>query len=98
MAEAICEMMDSAAGRHFEANVLNLLRRHVKRPFRAAVSLDSRFQADLDMDSLNILVVALEIEKECGLAIPWDSAPGDEIATVRDLVRFLRSQSVGATN
>jgi acyl carrier protein len=69
--------------------VLSALARHVKRQYRNAVRLDARLQADLGLDSLNVIRFVLELEKQFGLSIPWETPPEHEIRTVGDLVTFI---------
>ena len=85
--------MKSPTEKEIQSRLLDVLRRHVKKPLRAAIGVNARFQADLDMDSLNILVVVLEVEKDLNLSIGWDTASVNEIGTVADLVKFLSRTS-----
>lgn len=69
--------------------VLSALARQVKRQYRKAVCLDARLQADLGLDSLNVISFVVELEKQLRLSIPWDTPPKYEIQTVSDLVAFV---------
>ena len=55
------------------------------------VQLDSRIQADLGADSLNILQLLMKIEDDYGIVIPDEELAHFE--TVRDVVTYLDSQA-----
>lgn len=54
------------------------------------VQMDSRIQADLGADSLNILQLLMKIEDDYGIVIPDEELADFE--TVRDVVNYLDSQ------
>lgn len=54
------------------------------------VQIDSRIQADLGADSLNILQLLMKIEDDYGIVIPDEELADFE--TVRDVVNYLDSQ------
>ena len=54
------------------------------------VQMDSRIQADLGADSLNILQLLMKIEDDYGIVIPDEEIADFE--TVRDVVNYLDSQ------
>lgn len=54
------------------------------------IQIDSRIQADLGADSLNILQLLMKIEDDYGIVIPDEELADFE--TVRDVVNYLDSQ------
>ena len=52
----------------------------------------ANFQADLGADSLDIVELVMDFEKEFGIEIPDDDA-GDNIATVADAIRYIEKKS-----
>ncbi len=55
------------------------------------ISLDSNLQDDLDIDSLDAVELALEIEEALGIKIPDEDL--DEMKTVKDIVSYLESRN-----
>ena len=55
------------------------------------ISLDSNLQDDLDIDSLDAVELALEIEKALGIKIPDEDL--DEMKTVKDIVSYFESRN-----
>jgi acyl carrier protein len=51
----------------------------------------ANFQADLGADSLDIVELVMNFEKEFGIEIPDDDA-GDNIVTVADAVRYIEKK------
>lgn len=48
----------------------------------------ANFQSDLGADSLDIVELVMDFEKEFGIEIPDDDA-GDNIVTVADAIRYI---------
>ena len=55
------------------------------------ISLDSNLQDDLDIDSLDAVELALEIEEALGIKISDEDL--DEMKTVKDIVSYLESRN-----
>lgn len=51
----------------------------------------ANFQADLGADSLDIVELVMDFEKEFGIEIPDDDA-GDNIVTVADAIRYIEKK------
>jgi acyl carrier protein len=51
----------------------------------------ANFQADLCADSLDIVELVMDFEKEFGIEIPDDDA-GDNIVTVADAIRYIEKK------
>ena len=49
------------------------------------------FQSDLGADSLDIVELVMDFEKEFGIEIPDDDA-GDNIVTVADAIRYIEKK------
>jgi len=56
-------------------------------PEGVVVTLATRFEADLDADSLEVLSLQLSLEEEFNIDIPDEDA--ENLATVGDVVRYL---------
>jgi acyl carrier protein len=59
---------------------------------RGEVRPESAFKADLDTDSLDVIEVALAIEKEFGIHVPDEVLP--TIKTVQDAIDYVKSRVV----
>lgn len=55
------------------------------------VADSANFQADLGADSLDIVELVMDFEKEFGIEIPDDDA-GDNIVTVADAIRYIEKK------
>ena len=51
----------------------------------------ANFQSDLGADSLDIVELVMDFEKEFGIEIPDDDA-GDNIVTVADAIRYIEKK------
>ena len=51
----------------------------------------ANFQGDLGADSLDIVELVMDFEKEFGIEIPDDDA-GDNIVTVADAIRYIEKK------
>lgn len=51
----------------------------------------ANFQVDLGADSLDIVELVMDFEKEFGIEIPDDDA-GDNIVTVADAIRYIEKK------
>ena len=51
----------------------------------------ANFQADLGADSLDIVELVMDFEKEFGIEIPDDDA-GDNIVTVADAIKYIEKK------
>lgn len=51
----------------------------------------ANFQSDLGADSLEIVELVMDFEKEFGIEIPDDDA-GDNIVTVADAIRYIEKK------
>jgi len=83
--------MREAIGDALSEQVVDIFRLKVKKKFRDRVALDARIQADLGLDSLGILSIMLVAEQELGIAVFPLQADVDEIRTVGDIVKVVRS-------
>ena len=51
----------------------------------------ANFQSDLGADSLDIVELVMDFEKEFGIEIPDDDA-GDNIVTVADAIKYIEKK------
>ncbi len=54
------------------------------------ITLDSDFELDLNLDSLDIVEIIMAIEEEFNITIPDDDV--QKLKTVRDAVEYIRSK------
>ena len=58
----------------------------------AIIELSSNFQDDLDADSLDLFELVMALEEEYDIEIPAEDL--ENIATVNDIVEYLKSKGV----
>ena len=58
----------------------------------AIIELSSNFKDDLDADSLDLFELVMALEEEYDIEIPADDL--ENIATVNDIVEYLKSKGV----
>lgn len=58
----------------------------------ATIDLNSNFKEDLDADSLDLFELVMALEEEYDIEIPADDL--NNIATVNDIVEYLKSKGV----
>ena len=58
----------------------------------STITLDSNFKEDLDADSLDLFELVMALEEEYDIEIPADDL--NNIATVNDIVEYLKSKGV----
>lgn len=56
------------------------------------ISADSRFNEDLNADSLDLYSLVMAIEDEYGVEIPSEKL--EELATVQDVIDFIESNQI----
>lgn len=75
-----------------------LLRRDLKLESDVAFEADTRlFGGDLDLDSLDALLLVQSIEREFGIKIPTDAIGPDVFATLGTLSDFVGNQIQAST-
>jgi acyl carrier protein len=55
------------------------------------IKLDSDFELDLNLDSLDIVEIVMAIEEEFNITIPDDDV--QKLRTVKDAVEYIRNKS-----
>ena len=56
------------------------------------ITLDSKFQEDLNADSLDLFELVMALEEEFGIEIPSEKL--ESFATVGDVVNYMKEQGV----
>lgn len=69
-----------------EQRVIRCISRSTGAPV-SEITADSRLEGDLDLDSVDRVIVVMDVEEEFGVELP-DDAP-EKVATVRELVAML---------
>ena len=69
-----------------EQQVIRCISRSTGTPV-SEITADSRLEGDLDLDSLDRLIVVMDVEDEFGVELPDDAL--ENVATVRELVALL---------
>lgn len=58
------------------------------------IKLESNFKEDLEADSLDLFELVMALEEEYGVEIPSEDL--EEIATVNDIIEYLKNKGVEA--
>lgn len=58
------------------------------------IKLESNFKEDLEADSLDLFELVMALEEEYGVEIPSDDL--EKIATVNDIIEYLKNKGVEA--
>ncbi len=75
-----------------EERVRKILAENLSVP-EADITVDSRFQEDLDADSLDLVEAVLALEEEFGVSIPEDEM--DSVKTVGEAVNLVAAKLEG---
>ena len=75
-----------------EERVRKILAENLSVP-EADITVDSRFQEDLDADSLDLVEAVLALEEEFGVSIPEEEM--DDVKTVGEAVNLVASKLEG---
>ena len=61
---------------------------------RSDIKLESNFKEDLEADSLDLFELVMALEEEYGVEIPSEDL--EKIATVNDIIEYLKNKGVEA--
>src|SRR5438067_102034 len=91
--------MNSASSPEILSRVLQILRRDLKLGPNAQIPLDMPFSGgDVDLDSLDILLLVTSIEKEFGVKIPSNEVGKEAFQNVSTLAHYVEQNVTSAAS